>query len=47
MGLFKKENCCLCGGKTGMLDKKCLSGKVCKECVKKTQGDGSIVLTNN
>ena len=35
MGLFKKENCCLCGGKTGMLDKKCLSGKVCKECVKK------------
>lgn len=35
MGLFKKENCCLCGEKTGMLDKKCLSGKVCKECVKK------------
>ena len=35
MGLFKKENCCICGGKTGMLDKKCLSGKVCKECVKK------------
>lgn len=35
MGLFKKENCCLCGGKTGMLDKKCLSGKVCKDCVKK------------
>lgn len=35
MGLFKKENCCLCGGKTGMLDKKCLSGKVCKECAKK------------
>lgn len=35
MGLFKKENCCLCGGKTGMLDKKCLSGKICKEYVKK------------
>ncbi len=35
MGLFKKEKCCLCGGKTGMLDKKCLSGKVCKDCVKK------------
>lgn len=35
MGLFKKENCCLCGGKTGLLDKKCLDGKVCKECTKK------------
>ncbi|MBR2589493.1 MAG: DUF4428 domain-containing protein [Clostridia bacterium] len=35
MGLFKKENCCLCGGKTGLLDKKCLDGKVCKECRKK------------
>lgn len=35
MGLFKKENCCLCGGKTGLLDKKCESGKVCKDCVKK------------
>lgn len=35
MGLFKKENCCLCDGKTGLLDKKCLSGKVCKECSKK------------
>ena len=35
MGLFKKEACCLCGGKTGMFDKKCESGKVCKECVKK------------
>ena len=34
MGLFKKEACCLCGGKTGMLDKKCISGKVCKECTK-------------
>lgn len=32
MGLFSKEACCLCGGKTGLLDKKCLSGKVCKEC---------------
>ena len=32
MGLFKKENCCLCGGKTGMLDKKCFDGKICKEC---------------
>ena len=32
MGLFKKEDCCLCGGKTGLLDKNCLSGKVCKEC---------------
>ena len=35
MGLFKKENCCLCGEKTGLLDKKCLDGKVCKECTKK------------
>lgn len=35
MGLFKKENCCLCGGKTGLLDKKCMSGKVCKDCTKK------------
>ena len=35
MGLFKKEDCCLCGGKTGLLDKKCLDGKVCKDCVKK------------
>ena len=32
MGLFKKENCCLCGGKTGLLDKKCTDGKVCKDC---------------
>ena len=35
MGLFKKEACCLCGGKTGLMDKKCLSGKVCKNCAKK------------
>ena len=35
MALFKKENCCLCGCKTGLLDKKCLSGKVCKDCTKK------------
>ena len=35
MGLFKKEKCCLCGGKTGMFDKKCESGKVCKECAGK------------
>ena len=35
MGLFKKENCVLCGGKTGILDKKCYDGKVCKECTKK------------
>ncbi len=35
MGLFKKEICCLCGGKTGVFDKKCLDGKVCKDCVKK------------
>ena len=35
MGLFKKENCCLCGGKTGMLDKKCMDGKICKECKNK------------
>ena len=35
MGLFKKEDCCLCGGKTGLLDKKCLDGKVCKDCAKK------------
>ena len=32
MGLFKKEDCVLCGGKTGLLDKKCLDGKVCKSC---------------
>lgn len=32
MGIFSKENCCLCGGKTGLLDKKSASGKVCKEC---------------
>lgn len=32
MGLFKKENCCLCDGKTGLLDKKCADGKVCKDC---------------
>lgn len=35
MGLFKKENCCLCGGKTGLLDKKVRDGKVCKDCTKK------------
>ena len=35
MGLFKKENCVLCGGKTGLFDKKCYDGKVCKECTKK------------
>ena len=35
MGLFKKEDCCLCGGKTGLLDKKCMDGKVCKDCAKK------------
>lgn len=35
MGLFSKESCCLCGGKTGMLDKKSASGKVCKECREK------------
>jgi hypothetical protein len=35
MGLFKKGACCLCGGKTGLMDKKCLSGKVCKNCAKK------------
>ena len=35
MGLFKKEACCLCGGKTGLLDKKCQDGKVCKDCTKK------------
>ena len=35
MGLFKKENCCLCGGKTGILDKKCVDGKICKNCTKK------------
>jgi len=32
MGLFKKESCCLCGGKTGLLDKTCADGKVCREC---------------
>ncbi len=35
MGLFKKENCVLCGGKTGLLDKKCSDGKVCRDCTKK------------
>ena len=35
MGLFKKENCVLCGEKAGMLDKKCYDGKVCKSCAKK------------
>ena len=35
MGLFKKDPCCLCSGKTGLLDKKCIDGKVCKECRKK------------
>lgn len=35
MGLFKKENCCLCGGKTGMLDKKTADGKICKNCKNK------------
>ena len=35
LGLFKKEDCCLCGGKTGLLDKKCPDGKVCKDCAKK------------
>ena len=35
MGLFKKEACVLCGGKTGMLDKKCKDGRVCKDCAKK------------
>ena len=33
--LFKKDPCCLCGEKTGLLDKKCQDGKVCKECAKK------------
>ena len=35
MGLFKKDDCCLCGGKTGLLDKKCMDGTVCKDCTKK------------
>ena len=35
MGLFKKELCCLCGEKAGLLDKKCLDGRVCKDCAKK------------
>ena len=35
MGLFKKDNCCICGGKTGMLDKKCQDGKICKDCKEK------------
>ena len=34
-GVFQKESCCICGGKTGMLDKKTLDGKVCKDCTKK------------
>lgn len=35
MGLFSKENCAICGGKTGMLAKKCKDGKLCKECTGK------------
>lgn len=35
MGLFSRESCCICGGKTGMFDKKCKDGKVCKECAGK------------
>lgn len=35
MGLFKKEDCVLCGGKTGMLDKKVYDGKICKNCKNK------------
>ncbi len=34
-GLFQKEDCCICGGKTGMLDKKTADGKICKDCTKK------------
>lgn len=34
-GLFQKEACCICGGKTGMLDKKTADGKICKDCTKK------------
>ncbi len=33
--LFKKEDCCICGGKTGLLDKKTADGKICRECTKK------------
>ncbi len=33
--LFQKEDCCICGGKTGMLDKKLADGKICKDCTKK------------
>lgn len=36
MGLFSKETCVVCQTeKTGLLDKKCMDGKVCKSCVKK------------
>ena len=35
MGLFKKEDCVICGGKTGLLDKKVLNGKICKDCKNK------------
>ena len=36
MGLFGKNNCSVCGGKTGMLGGKKLSdGTLCKECSKK------------
>lgn len=35
MGLFSKSDCVLCGGKTGLLDKKCADGKVCKSCREK------------
>lgn len=35
MGFFTKENCRICGGKTGLLDKKCSDGKICRDCVRK------------
>ena len=54
MGLFKKEACVLCGGKTGLLDKKCLDGKVCKDCASKTspwfsdwKNTGKLVLESH
>lgn len=34
-GLFQKEACCICGGKTGIPDKKTAEGKICKVCTKK------------
>jgi len=33
--LFQRKDCCICGGKTGLLDKSIADGKLCKDCTKK------------